>query len=83
VRNLGPIGSGLRYLLFPAPNQGQFFVYLKKYQEFGFVLLIDILPALQGLQQFRILLFSGLGQKKAFAFVTGTFFNKQVTGLGI
>ena len=64
-------------------HQGQFFVYFKKYQKPGFVFIIDILPALQRLQQFRILLFCDLGQKKAFAFVTGSFFNEHVTGMGI
>jgi hypothetical protein len=42
-------------------HQGQLFVYFKKYQKPGFIRLTDILSALQGLQQFRILLFCELG----------------------
>ena len=58
VDSVGLIG---RQNLVPGAHQGQFPVYLEKYQKFRFVFLVDVLTGSQGLQQFGILLFPDFG----------------------
>ena len=65
------------------PDERQFLIHLKKYQKFGFLFFIRVLPAAQGLKQIGILFLPNLRQEKSLAFVSGPVFMEQISCMGV